>query len=422
MKKLIAISSALAIFMASSGLFAFDILNGDGEASGFSVSATIQYGFDITTQSNEVNATTANGSSWVNEIDSDPQSKVNLGVSYDGDAYAFGVGAGWSQARASVDPTAAGVFLDDAWGKFYLFNKQFSIRAGSLAGLWHHGTDPDDGNWADGDKGLQFNVAPTAVPGLNVGFTLPVPGPGARTWTETDKKGNSEAHTGDWSPSYLIQNAVFGLKLDNTLPNFVFGSELHLKGVDAATEKDSLGFDTRVGIQYTLKPVTLKAVVKIEDFGAAGPAVAGDSTLDPLVTELGARLIFALPDAGNFVLGSPWVQVVGVPQETGKDGDIGRPDREAFTQTNILFGWEPSFKLIPDKLTAIFYTELKYSIYDNPTTAQEDYPMYFYVRPGIKFSFSPNASLQIRDAIYFAQEGIEDGLKNVLQFRCSLNF
>jgi hypothetical protein len=422
MKKLIAISSALAIFVAGSGLFAFDILNGDGEASGFSVNATIQYGFDITTEGNADDATTATGASWVNEIDSDPQSKVNIGVGYDGDNYAFGLGAGWSQGRASVDRDYGGAFLDDAWGKFYFFDKQFWIRAGSLEGPWHHGTDPDDGNWADGDKGLQFNFAPAAVSGLKVGFTLPVPAPDSRTWTEK-VHGEEESFVGNWGPAYLIQNAVFGLKLDKTLPGLVFGSELHLKGVDAATEKDSLGVDTRFGVQYTFfEKVTLKAAVKIEDIGAEG-----EGHLESIVSGLGARLVVALPEVGNLSLGSPWVQVKAVPQEAGNDGkgeqaDIARADREAFTQTNIDIEWEPSFKLIPDKLTAIVWTGFYYSIYDDPSTLQEDYPVEFSVRPALKFSFAPNANIQIRDQIYLARKGVENGLKNSLQFRCSLNF
>jgi hypothetical protein len=419
MKRIIAVSSLLALVLAGSGLFAFDILDSEGEKTGLSIDFEVKYNFEIdTTESGNK----SNGDSWVQENDADNQSKAKVVIGYAGDNYEFGTGFGAEKnfaytennfaKAATANDESIEFYLDDAWGKFYFLDKQLWLRAGGLEGPWHHGTDPDDGNYADGDKGLQFNFSPAAVSGLKVGFTLPVPGPGTR-----DGSAGGGTASDNWSPSYIFSNMVFGLKLDNTIPNFIWGSELHLKGMDAATEEKFQGMDTRFGIQYTFSPVTLKAVVKIEE-------IANSNDYDPLIALVGARLIFALPAvADNLSLGSPWVQAKFESQDKDKTGtDIARADREAFTKTDIAFEWEPSYKIIPDSLTFKFWLGVGYTVYADPTPAQEDYPLAFSVRPGLQVSFAPNASFTVRDRIHFAQQEVEKGVKNTLQFLCELSF
>jgi hypothetical protein len=390
MKRIIAVSSLLALVLAGSGLFAFDILDSEGEKTGLSIDFTVHYRFNIDTVSNE-DESTSTSSSWVEEINGDKQSKVKVSVGYEGDNYAFGTGIGAEKEFAATDVDLSWS-LDDAWGKFYFFEKQFWFRAGSLANQWSFDTDPYSGNWGDDGPGIQFNLSPAAVSGLSVGFSLPVPGAKTRI-----------ASTNSWGPGYLFQNAKFGLKLDGTIPNLKFSTEVSLKGVDTAEEKDFNGVDTVIFAQYDIAPITIKAAAKIEDIG-------NSSDLDPK-TYVGARLIFALPTvADNLSLGSPWVQAKFEPDAT----------REAFKDIFITFEWEPSYKIIPDRLNFLLFFGFGYSHYDAPTSAQEDYPIDFSVRPGLKVSFAPNANFIVRDRIYFARHKIEDGLKNSLQFLCEL--
>ncbi|MDR1398615.1 MAG: hypothetical protein LBJ41_01650 [Treponema sp.] len=429
MKKRIAVSSALAILMASSGLFAFDILNSEGEKTGLSISPTIHYRFNIDTTSDEAESTSTSAS-WVEEVDGDKQAKIEIGVGYEGDNYAFGVSITGEKKFAATDVDST-LGLGDAWGKFYFLDKQLWIRAGSLGNEWSFDTDPYSGNWGDDGPGLQFNVSPAAVKGLSVGFSLPVPGANTRKWytvagvdgpsylydkfTDAQKAAaNATPSSGVmWGPGYLFQNAKFGLKLDGTIPNLKFSTEVSLKGVDSVKEEYFNGADTVIFAQYDIAPITIKAAAKIEDIGvSSGYKDTYNYDVDPQVF-VGARLIVALPAVvDNLSLGSPFVQVKFEPDTT----------REAFKNTFIDFEWDPSYKIIPDRLDFLFWLGVGYKIYDAPTKVQEDYPLDFSVRPGLKVSFTPNANFIVRDRIYFARHTIEKGLKNSLQFLFECNF
>ena len=425
MKKRIAVFSALAMLVASSGLFAFDILNSEGEKTGLSIDFTVHYRFNIDTFQDE-NESTSTSSSLVQEVDGDKQSKVKVGVSYEGDNYAFGTGITGEKKFAASGVDDGAVNLDDAWGKYYFLDKQFWIRAGSLGNQWSFDTDPYSGNWGDDGPGLQFNVSPAAVSGLSVGFSLPVPGANTRKWYEStstpttitssylydklsddDKKLWKEA-TGSgamWGPAYLFQNAKFGLKLDGTVPNLKFSTELTLKGVDSIKEEKFNGADTVIFAQYDFAPITLKAAAKIEDIG-------NGYEVDPQ-TSVGARLIVAVPAlVDNLSLGSPFVQAKFEPDGT----------RKAFKNTFITAEWDPSYKIIPDRLDFLLWFGFGYSVYDNPSTAQKDYPIDFSVRPGLKVSFAPNANFIVRDRIYLARHKIEKGFQNSLQFLFECSF
>jgi hypothetical protein len=419
MKKLIAISSVLALTVAGSGLFAFDILNGDGEKSGFSLDMQAKYAVDIITEDAKEHD---NDKTWIEEADADKQAKVSIGVSYDGDNYAFGVGTGFEQSRTDGDSW----YLDNAWGKYYLMGKQLWLRGGSMDGLWRIDTDPLNKNYGgDNGPGFQINFASEDI-GLNVGVALPVPKAEARKFEDSSSTEVKE----NWAPTYPLMNMVFGLRLSKLIDNFDFGAELDLLGMEPTNGKydtdrpnekegDFKGVNFHLTAVYAFAPITVKAALVGEGF-----ANAISNAPDPLVSA-GARVIFDIPNAEGspFDLGDPWVQFQMLPNgnETEKDG-VTAVKKESFKDMEIAFEWEPSYSIVPDQLKVILWFGVNYKSWAYQTDNQEKHPLKFAVRPALEFKFAPNATLKVQDEMTFIQQEKEKGLKNVVGFRFAWAF
>jgi hypothetical protein len=462
MKKLIAVSSLLALVAAGSGLFAFDIPNSEGEKSGFSLDFQAEYEFDVITDDSKDHD---NDKTWIEELDADKQGKVSIGVSYEGDNYAFGVGAGFRQKRATDDVADAGAggdkewYLDDAWGKYYLLDKQFSIRGGGLAGDWG-GTiwDTFEGSWSDDNPGVQLAIAPSAVTGLTVGLSLPVPKAGTRKISETGEGWTiSEDDTiihlpastdyGNWGPTYPLMNAVFGLRLNQTIPGLDFSTELKLNGMQAnngkaSTEADEgegdfQGADLHVIGIYTFAPVTVQFSLPVTGIANTVKNTTVDKVLDPL-TKLAVRATFDIPngEGSSLDLGDPWIQLKMLPNEfvrvggvlapvRNADGDLILPgEEESFKDMLIEFEWEPGYSLVPDQIKAYLWLGVNYRAWTNVEgdDLQKKYPLEVAVRPRLEFKFAPNATLNIQDKVFFVRKAIENGFRNELGFRFAFAF
>jgi hypothetical protein len=422
MKKLIAISSVLALTVAGSGLFAFDILDSEGVKSGFSLDMQAKYKVEIKTEGVDAEGAKLddNDKTWIEEGDADKQAKVSIGVSYDKDNYAFGVGMKAEKAR-----TDSGIDwgLDDAWGKYYLMDKQFSIRGGSLAGDWQI-EDWLQESWMDDKPGVQLAFAPQAVTGLNVGLSLPVPKAKSRTvWDNTTSK--DVENTGNWSPTYPLMNMVFGIRLNKTIPNLDLSTELKLNGLKDHNgedkdnsnegEGDFKGVDFNFTVRYTFAPVTLTVGLTGGSFASA-ISPAPDSLLKAL-----ARLSFDIPNAegSSLDLGDPWVQLKMLPNANGTS-------KESFKDIEVAFEWEPNYSLISEtsegedgetttftKLKALLLFGVKYKLWDSPNTAQEEHPLEFAVQPKLEFKFAPNATLAIYDKVYLVQQAFQQDKGNI---------
>ncbi|MDR0636937.1 MAG: hypothetical protein LBF87_07645 [Treponema sp.] len=433
MKKLIAVSSLLALVLAGSGLFALDIPVGD-EGGKFTLDSYVDYEFDIVTDTSKPDD---NDKSWIEEVDPDDnkQGRVTVSAGYEGDNYAFGVGFGIRRRYATGDPE---FYTDTAWGKYYLLDKQLSIRGGGLAGDWG-GTiwDTFEGSWSDDQAGVQLAFAPSALTGLSFGLSLPVPFTDKRTivegksgyYDENDKKwvNSIAAENGNWGPTYPFANLAFGLRLNQTIPGLDFSTEVKLKGKAATNgetgedegEGDFQGANLHfVGI-YTFAPISFRLSVPIT--GLAAPKPAGGDAPDP-ITKLAARLIFDIPNAegSSLDLGDPFVQLKLLPNANAIDASTPA-DTKSFKDIEVGAEWGPSYKL-SDQLTAYLYIAGYYRIWEEATKDQEDYPLTFWVRPGLGFKFAPNATLLIRDRIYFARQTTKEGLRNEVQFRFNWAF
>jgi hypothetical protein len=408
MKKLIAFSSVLALVLAGSNLFAFDILNSEGEKSGFSLSVDARFGVAIDTPAPDAKTDYDPEPTTISQNNGDPHAKVAIGVGYDGDLYAFGLEA--KGEKDFVGNTQA-LNVGDAWGKFYFMDKQLWLRGGTLANEWRLDVDPVKRSWGGANPGFQLNFSPSAVSGLSVGLSLPVPKSGARTFGENpdDKKLN-------WGPSYPFANMVFGLKLNGTIPNLEFGTELKLNGTEATNGKegkdeaegDFKGMDFHFTAKYALSPITITAAM------AAEGIADGTKNPDNVRLTAGVRVGFAIPEvAPNLSLGSPWVQLVMDPSKLGNTE--GKTD--SFKDMHITFEWEPSYKIVPDKVTAKVWFQVKYSSWADLETGEEDYPLGFAVKPSVVFNFTPNASITLFDEVTAVQQKRDDGFKNQLGLR-----
>ncbi|MDR2418826.1 MAG: hypothetical protein LBD79_07205, partial [Treponema sp.] len=415
MKRLIAISSLLALVMAGNSLFAFDILDSEGEKSGFSLDMNAKFQFDIITDDSK---TYDKEKTWIEENESDKQAKVSFGVKYDGDNYAFGLGAGFRKKFAS-DSEEKEWYLDDAWGKYFLLDKQLWIRGGSMDGLWRIDTDPLNKNYGgDNGPGVQINFASSAVTGLNVGVALPIPRGSSRVitaavpekWTPVPGEDGKFTYTpavsatiGNWGPTYPFTNMAFGLRLNGTIPNLDLGAELDLLGNEPTNNKsgadegegDFKGMNFHLTAVYTFAPVTLKAALLTE-----GLANGKSNAPDP-VTEFGVRVIFDIPNAegSSLDLGDPWVQFQMLRNANGYGSTT--KETKSFEDMDIQFEWEPSYSLVPDQLKALLWFKVAYRSWKEPTSDQEKYPIDFAVRPKLEFKFAPNATLSIHDEVYF---------------------
>jgi hypothetical protein len=350
---------------------------------------------------------------------------VTISAGYDGDNYAFGVAAGFRQkfATASLASPMDGNkewYLDDAWGKYYLMeNKQLWLRAGALTRAWGLDTDPLGRNYGgDNGPGLQINFAPSAVSGLNIGVAMPVPLAGTRVFKVEDVEQKL-----NWAPTYPFANMVFGLRLNGTIPNLDFGTELKLKGLAATNGKtgddegegDFTGMNFHLTAIYTFAPVTIKAALVAE-----GIADGRTGAADPVSTA-GVRVIFDIPNSvPNLDLGDPWVQLQMLPNANpNSDKKTGV---DSFADMLIEFEWAPSYSIVPDKAKAILTLSGNYRSWADAGPAQEDYPLEFAVQPQVVFTFAPNATLAILDKITLVQKEKEKGFANLLGFRFALAF
>jgi predicted RecA/RadA family phage recombinase len=432
MKKLIAFSSVLALVLASSGLFAIDILDKEGEATGFSVSSTAQFGFDIWTPSPNAGTAYDPEPTVIYQINSDPHAKVEIGVSYDKDNYAFGLAARW---RKNYVADGATVELDNAWGKYYLMDKKLWLRAGGLGGDWNF-WDTFAGAWGDDKQGFQVAFVPGN--GLNVGLSLPVPKEGTRQIKEGKSNYWSDDSTpvwtqgygakmGNWGPTYPFANMVFGLRLNGTIPNLDLATELKLNGLESTNGKygtadeegegEFLGMDFQFQAKYTFAPVTLQATLL-----ATGIANGIKDAPDPM-TQAAVQVTFDIPNSvPNLDLGDPWVRLKMVPNElANSDGAKGV---DAFADMLIDFEWEPNYSIVPDKVKALLFFGVYYRSWANAETddLQKKYPLEFSVRPKVEFKFAPSATLTIFDQAWFAQKAVEKGFKNEIGFRFAWAF
>jgi hypothetical protein len=418
MKKLIAVSSLLALVLAGNGLFAVDIPVGD-EGGKFTLDLQAEYEVDIRTDDEEAHD---NDKTWIEELDADKQGKVSIGASYEGENYAFGIGAGFRQTHAASNESKEW-YLDGAWGKYYLLDKQFSIRGGALAGDWG-GTiwDTFTGSWSDDKPGFQLAFAPSALTGLTVGLSLPVPKGGTRLIAE-DVGETKDTVYGNWGPSYLFANLVFGLRLNQTIPGLDFSTEVKLNGLESTNSKSGAdegegeftGADVHVIAKYVFAPVTVQFSLPI-----TGIADARKNAPDP-ITKLAVRVTFDIPNAegSSLDLGDPWIQLKMLPNENSYK-DVAA-NAESFKDMAINFEWEPGYNL-SDQLKALLWIGVGYTSWAEATTPQKDYPLEFAVRPGLKFTFAPNATLTIQDKVYFARQTKEKGFRNELGFRFAWAF
>jgi hypothetical protein len=475
MKKLIAFSSVLALVLVGSGLFAIDILDKDGVATGFSVGMEARYGFNMDTPAPDAGTAYDPEPTTLYEQFDDRQARVSIGVSYNGDLYAFGVGAQFNKRWTDTELSYG---VDTAWGKFYFMDKQLWLRAGSLDGVWRIDTDPISLNYAD-TKGLQLNFAPSSVNGLQVGVALPVPLNGAtRTivsatagtaakdayWEFKDSDSDNKVSVGDevtyheavkavagtsavtakWGPSYPFANMRFGLRLNGTIPNLDFGTELKLNGlaetngkVDPVTHKpledeaegDFKGMDFHFLAVYTFAPITIKAALAAENIADGRASGIAKDTL----VRAGVRVIFDIPNSiPNLDLGDPWVQLMMQPTDITSGDDkngrnAGRPadeqlKQESFQDMHINFEWEPSYSIVPDKVKGSLLFGLYYSSWVKPTDLEKEYPIEVAVQPKVTFSFAPNATISIFDRVTLAQKAVKEGFKNALSLRIALGF
>ena len=181
---------------------------------------TVFNGFLITTPIKTYDKDTkglvdAKDTSIVENDDEDYTGKISFSASYDnsdapGVGYSFGVGGGIRRVN-NFDGEFNGYF-DSPWGKLWLLNKQLWLRAGGPEDPW---TAWDD-NWSYGnDPGgaVQLNINPIAISalkGLNVGVTLPVP------------KAESKF-------DYSFKNMIAGIKLADLIPYTTISAALKLR-------------------------------------------------------------------------------------------------------------------------------------------------------------------------------------------------
>ena len=182
---------------------------------------TVFNGFLVTTPTKTYDKDTnklvdAKDTTIVENDDEDYTGKISFSASYDnsdapGVGYSFGVGGGIR--RVNNFGGEFNGYFDSPWGKLWLLNKQLWLRAGGPEDPW---TAWDD-NWSYGnDPGgaVQLNINPTAITalkGLNVGVTLPVP------------KAESKF-------DYSFKNMIAGIKLAELIPYTTISAALKLRG------------------------------------------------------------------------------------------------------------------------------------------------------------------------------------------------
>jgi hypothetical protein len=368
--------------------------------------------------------------------DADYVAAISIAAAYDnsdrpGVGYSFGATGG---VRRVLNNTGAGVaYFDNPYGQLFFFNKQLKLRTGGLEELWKAWDD----NWDYGnfDGGVQLSINPTALPGLNVGVSLPIR-------VDADKI------------DYPFKNLVTGFKLGGLIPYTTISAALKLKevGPDPSTKvidtkttnvtwyTDENGtitkhtgkyvenvtepvssMDLTAALDFNLSPIQIRAELQLanfdqddDDLKTKAPKVGDDRQAK---FRFHPRLDISLSkivDFGAVSLGTlaAWAWIQDDPTYVS-DGN------------QFLFSWEPSWK-ITDTITASLYLEGK--IAGSPLEKEEDLDDYnkfgIYFRPAVAFTIAPNAVIRLRDVITVAEVGIDPkaGLKNQVQVRFAWGF
>jgi hypothetical protein len=399
---------------------------------------TVYEGFIVTTPFKTHNTTTdkwEDADSIITEDDdADQVALISLAGTYDnsnasGVGYSFGASGGIKRVNNNGGDSGFTGYFDAPWGKFFFFDKQLTLRAGSLEELWKAWDD----NWDYGpfDGGVQLNVNPSFLSGgLNVGVSLPVR-------INADKA------------DYPFKNMVAGFKLGGAIPYTTISAALKLKEAGPVVKSTTMEDDTMWtwvsnGTIYEWKEVAIKKSVKeyassmdmtaALDFNFSPIHIMAELQLanfdqdddelennaPPVGDDRQAKFRFhprlelslsSLADLGAFSLGTfavwSWIQDDQTYKSSG---------------TSVSISWEPSYKL-SSAITASMYLEGQYGGGDAPLlegTALDDYnKIGFYARPAVAFSIAPNAEIRLRDQITFAAVGTpsEAGIQNAVQVR-----
>jgi hypothetical protein len=123
-----------------------------------------------------------------------------------------------------------------------------------------------------------------------------------------------------------------------------------------------------------------------------------------------------------------------VPADIGDNGrntyrnslGLAALKQESLQDMFITCEWEPSYKIVPDKVTAKVWFQVKYASWADPTDDEKENGLGFTVKPAVEFKFAPNATITLFDevnAVQQAEKGLErEGLKNTIGLRFSLGF
>jgi hypothetical protein len=443
MKKIARVSSLLALALAAPGLFALDIPVGEEGGGKFVLDMQAKFAFDIVTDAEGEDG--IKDRTWIEEKDPERQAQIKVKAEYDGDNYAFGVESVFERNYANVDD-GKNLNINAAWGKYYLLDKQLWFRGGSMESPWRIDTDPINENYASNrpnkKAGVQINFAPSSLTGFNVGLALPVPYKETRSVPSvTDDKGNVivKGFTRNWGPTYPLMNMVFGLRMNQTIPNLDFGMELGLKGNEPTNGKffenegkdekegDFQGMDFHFTAVYKFAPVEFRLALKVDNLADGREYSDAEKAKKNAVASLGARVIFDIPngDGSPLDLGDPWIQLQMLPNDFKEKGNLESIEKtESFKDMEVAFGWEPSYSIVQDQIKAFFNIEVGYrswayaSDYDTgDEKLANDNPLNFAITPKVEFKFAPSAKFSVFDKISILRQKKEDGFRNELGFR-----
>jgi hypothetical protein len=383
---------------------------------------TVYDGFYVTSPfKKEVDGKWEEQDTTIAEHDGDDTSylaRITINAGYDnsdapGVGYSFGLVAGLNR-EVNNGGGFTGTF-DNPWGKVFFFDKQLTLRAGGLEELWKAWDD----NWDYGnyDGGVQLNINPTALPGLNVGISLPI--------TVAAQKAD-----------YPFKNLAAGFKLGGLIPYTTISAALKLREAAPNVTKESVPnvealsetMDMNAALDFNFSPIQIRAELQIANLNVSASdleeiPLTGKDKDDASVTirtvnfQFHPRLDLSLSkivDLGAFSLGTfaVWSWIRDDPTYVSDGISVG-------------VGWDPSYKL-SDAITASLYLEGNFAgaplLKDKPL--EEYNKVGFYIRPGLTFSIAPNATIRVRDVITFAEVGVDPkaGLKNVVQVRFTWGF
>jgi hypothetical protein len=379
---------------------------------------TVYDGFLVTTPVKKYDATTGKWEeqdTTINENDGDDTdylAKISINAGYDnsdapGVGYSFGVEAGLY--RAVNNDGEGEPYFSNPWGKAFFFDKQLWLRTGSLESPWNAWAN----TWTQGgfDGGVELNFNPSFLGGgLNLGVSLPI--------LVKEKKAD-----------YPFKNLVVGFKLGEVIPYTTLSANLTLKEAGpTGTENDPVSsMNLSTELRVSLSPIEFYFEMLYSDFDQDSDKLKLIS-LDDRSAQLQMHpyLEFSLAklaDLGAFSLASinigAWIKS---DPFYASDGN---------SNTAFSLEWTPSYKL-SDAITAALFFGGYFDVWGGDATkekaALETAKAYnqvgFTLRPALTFSIAPNAQIRVRDAIYFAQVGVDPdaGIKNQVQVRFFWSF